>query len=44
MNVISRSANADINAFEVSGDGGTGLDNGNTIVISQLPRTPRVAR
>ena len=41
---MSRSANAAISAFDISGDGGTGLGSGNTIVMSQAPRTPRVVR
>ena len=35
-----RSANAAISAREVSGEGGTGLGNGSTKLISQASRTP----
>ena len=39
-----RSANAAMSAFEVSGEGGTGLGSGSTIVMSHCPRTPRLVR
>ncbi len=38
----SRSANAASNASDVSGDGGIGVPNGDTSVISHASRTPRV--
>ena len=40
MNLMSRSAKAAINALDVSGEGGTGLGSGRTIVMSHWPRTP----
>ena len=40
-NVMPRSANAASSAPDVSGDGGTGVGNGMTRVISQSSRTPR---
>jgi len=42
--VMLRSANAASNAREVSGDGGTGVSSGETRVISQALRMPRVVR
>src|SRR5689334_9468188 len=41
MYSMLRSANAAISAFEVSGDGGTGLGSGLTSVMWQSDRTPR---
>ena len=41
---MPRSVKAATNAREVSGDGGTGVPNGITTVMSQCPRTPRVSR
>ena len=43
-NPMSRSANAARSAADVSGDGGTGVENGMTSVISHASRTPRVER
>ena len=41
---IPRMANSATSAVDVSGDGGTGVLNGMTMVISQAPRTPRLVR
>jgi len=39
-----RSAKAATRAFEVSGDGGTGVGSGSTKLISQAPLTPLRSR
>ncbi len=44
MKRMSRSAKAAIKAFDVSGEGGTGLGKGSTSVISHWPRTPLLVR
>ena len=44
MKRMSRSAKAAIKAFDVSGEGGTGLGNGSTSVIAHWPRTPLLVR
>jgi hypothetical protein len=41
---MPRSEKALINAFEVSGEGGIGIPNGITRLISQSARTPRLVR
>ena len=43
-NLMLRSAKAATKAFEVSGEGGTGVESGSTKLISHSPLTPRLSR